>query len=198
MKTQKTLNWQFAIVLIVVLLLGWMLWTRTDALTRADIESKKERDAYAKRLDAADAKAERDAAALDALARQVRRAGEVPVVDPDDLPDASGDVTIIEGAPGPVGPAGKPGRDGDDGSNGTGGEPGVAGKDGAPGATGEPGPPGPQGPQGAKGDTGPAGERGPAGTAAPGSYACPDGTVLMGFTVAPDGAVALDCRGVAP
>lgn len=154
---KKTLNWQFVLCLVIVMLIGWVLWTRTDALTRADIESKKERDAYARRLDAADAKAERDAAALDALARQVRRAGEVPVVDPDDLPERADQVTIIEGTRGPrgfigpVGPSGKPGRDGAPGVDG------LAGKDGAVGPAGAQGP---QGPPGADGKDGAAGKDG--------------------------------------
>lgn len=95
--------------------------------------------------------------ASEQLARQVRRLGGTPVVDPSDLP---------AGEPGPAGatgPAGPRGEQGARGPRGPAGAPGASGEDGAPGATGEPGPAGPQGPAGPAGAQGERGPEGPAG-----------------------------------
>lgn len=117
-----------------------------------------------------------NAAAVSQLARQVRRLGGVPVVEPDDLPSQ-----VVIGPAGPTGPTGGEGvdgADGQDGSDGAPGRPGSDGEDGAPGPQGEPGPVGPAGPAGPvgaagkDGATGPAGPQGPEGPAGP---ACPDG-----------------------
>lgn len=120
-----------------------------------------------------------------ALARQVERLGEEPVVDPEDLPEAE----VGEAIATIVGPAGLDGQDGADGQDGRdsrvpgpAGPTGASGEDGADGArgpvgaAGPQGPAGEQGPPGERGEQGPAGERGPQGDPGPAGEPCPEGT----------------------
>lgn len=171
----ERLKWFAIATLMIALGVGFQYLLAGQEASRAD------RNELRSRLDEADVQADRDAAALKALARQVRRSGEVPVVDPEDLPDADDDVVVIEGPRGPrgfigpVGPAAKPGRDGVDG------EPGSAGTDGAPGTQGEPGTPGSQGAQGPAGADGKTGSPGRDGRGVQ-STICTEGRWVVTYT----------------
>ncbi len=89
------------------------------------------------------------------------------------LGSVDGEVTVIQGPPGPQGeqgPAGPQGPQGETGPQGPQGEPGETGPQGPQGETGPAGPQGPQGetgPQGPQGEPGPAGPQGPQGEVGP-------------------------------
>lgn len=95
--------------------------------------------------------------ARDALARQVKSLGGIPVAGP---PGS-------RGAPGLVGPTGPPGPSGAPGKNGSRGVPGSPGTNGSPGAT---GPTGAAGTDGKDGSQGPTGPTGPTGAIGPAGY----------------------------
>lgn len=171
----ERLKWLAIAVAMIALGIGFQY------LLAGQQASREDRNELRHRLDQADEQAARDATALEALVRQVRRAGEVPVVDPEDLPERADQVTIIEGTRGPrgfigpVGPSGKPGRDGAPGVDG------AAGKDGAAGPQGEPGPAGAQGPQGPAGADGKDGAAGKDGRGTK-STTCVDGRWVVTYT----------------
>lgn len=138
----------------------------------------------------------------DALAQQVERLGESPVVSPPGSRGQPG--ASVVGPPGPQGDQGAPGPIGPTGPVGPSGSPGADGKDGAagvgtPGPTGAPGTDGQSvvGPAGPKGDTGPAGppgtdgKNGTDGRDGKNGQVCPDGYSLQ---VPPDDPDALVCR----
>ena len=143
------LAWLVAVV--VLLALVWLagrvasLDEENRGFEKRDEQSLADRRALAERLD-------REEAAMQALAEQLRQLGEKPVVEPSDPPEPGQIVPIpgprglscIEeiGYPrcrGDQGRAGAGGADGNDGTPGADGKDGVDGKDGAPGADGRDG-----------------------------------------------------------
>lgn len=86
-----------------------------------------------------------------ALADQVRRLGQQPVVTPPPVPPGTPGRDGATGPMGPVGPSGAPGPTGPSGPPGPSGAPGRDGKDGTDGTDGASGPSGPPGPTGAPG-----------------------------------------------
>lgn len=177
-----------------VAVIGWIIFQIGSLVASVD-SSRRDRADLHQRLDEQIERADQQKAAADALAKQVRRLGEVPVVEPDDLPPASTvPIPGPSGPAGPIGPQGPRGPKGDTGSSGADGGTGAAGSAGtagADGAKGEKGDPGPQGP------AGPAGPPGPPGTAQPGTYTCPGDEYQRGWSVAADGSVNLICAPVA-
>ncbi|MEU5016275.1 collagen-like protein [Streptomyces angustmyceticus] len=133
----------------------------------------------------------------DALAKQVRHLGAVPVAGPRGHPGKNG--TSAPGqkgdkgdrggpgakstVPGPRGPAGSPGPSGSPGADGKDGQPGQPGADST-----VPGPTGPAGPSGRDGTDGKDGTDGQSGRD---GQTCPDGYVLEPDPQAPD---TLVCR----
>ncbi len=161
-------------MILAVLLLGWLLY-QVGSLVAVTQESRADRAELRERLRDAEEGSEQRDAAVKALAQQVRRRGEEPVVDPDDLPDDPAEPAplVVEGPPGKTGllgergPRGPQGEPGDDGRS-------ITGERGEVGSTGSIGPAGPQGPQGETGATGPAGKDGKDGAdGAPGQSAFP-------------------------
>lgn len=177
-----------------VAVIGWIIFQIGTLVASVD-SSRRDRADLHQRLDEQIERADQQKAAADALAKQVRRLGEVPVIEPDDLPPAS--TASIPGPQGPIGPQGPRGPKGDTGTSGADGDAGAtggagsAGPAGADGAKGEKGDPGPQGP------AGPTGPPGPPGTAQPGTYTCPGDEHQRGFSVNSDGSVNLICAPVA-
>lgn len=180
-----------------VAVIGWIIFQIGTLVASVD-SSRRDRADLHQRLDEQIERADQQKAAADALARQVRRLGEVPVVEPDDLPPAS---TVplpgAQGPVGPVGPQGPRGPKGDTGSSGVNGETGTPGSAGAAGTTGADGAKGEKGDPGPQGPAGPPGPAGPSGTAQPGTYSCPAGEYLRGFSVNADGSINLTCAPVA-
>lgn len=133
----------------------------------------------------------REEAALQALAEQLRQSGQRPVVEPGKPPEV-GQLVVIPGPKGDRGEScieeiGYPRCRGAQGDAST--VPGPAGAD-----SNIPGPKGDKGDQGDRGPEGPAGPAGPSGTAQPGNYSCPDGYYQQGFSVSGDGTVSLTCQ----
>lgn len=150
-----------AAALAVAALFAVWLFATVNSLTD-QVNERVTTDEYEAGVDRATAKGAANAdglktaqAQIDALRRQVRKLGGVPVVQPSDVPE----LVTVPGQTGPPGPAGVDGIDGKDGQRGPRGRTGDDGTAGEAGAPGEAGPPG----EGATGPAGPAGPEGPAG-----------------------------------
>jgi len=180
----RTIKWAAVVVAFVLIGLVLAMLANQQATSDARISDLTHRNVT---LEVA---ANRDAAAATALARQVRRLGGRPVVQPTAVPTPVAGPQGSTGNTGPRGPAGaqgipgprgatgargQTGPDGQPGVPGPAGDRGSSGETGPQGPTGPPGPPGPAGEQGPKGDPGDAGAQGPRGEQGPAGPACPDG-----------------------
>lgn len=192
-RLKRILDWRFLVTLIVILALGWMIYSERRRAEEADAASVRDRAELRAQVDA-------QKAASKALAEQIRQLGQQPVIEPPESGDAPR-IVVIPAPRGLRGPScieelGYPRCRGDKGNAGTQGKPGSPGTDGEPGADGTDGAPGKNGSDGKDGPPGPQGEQGPAGpagTAQSGTYSCGEGQAIKSFTVAEGGAVTLTC-----
>lgn len=133
-RLRRILDWRFLVTLIVILALGWMIYSERRRAEEADAASVRDRAELRAQVDA-------QKAASKALAEQIRQLGQQPVIEPPESGDAPR-IVVIPGPRGLRGPScieelGYPRCRGDKGeASKVPGPPGSAGSDGTDGLAG--------------------------------------------------------------